>query len=73
MVHINDNINQPPSHYIKILMSCPNEKIKIFNVLVGYSSAELLFSVTAPKGKNGIFLLESLCRSLCIQIPSEEL
>lgn len=55
MVHINDNINQPPSHYIKILMSCPNEKIKIFNVLVGYSSAELLFSVTVPKGKDGIF------------------
>ncbi len=57
MVHINDNINQPPSHYIQILMSCLNDKIKIFNVLVGYSSAELLFSVTVPKGKDGIFLL----------------
>lgn len=55
MVHINDNINQPPSHYIKILMSCPNEKIKIFNVLVGCSSTELLFSVTVPKGKDGVF------------------
>jgi len=51
MVHINDNINQPSSHYIKILMSCPNEKIKIFNMLLGYSFTELLFSATVLKGE----------------------